>query len=219
MTNNNTTDLVQRYGNLAERLRIYKNDPTRKNEDYLWDGFGLIHNRIQTITETLGFYYERWAKFLQENPTIQDETIKKEIFGRITTLTTWGFVSIFSAIEFVMKQIVKDTKMEEFSEIKLDLQNEKRVYLDDIIKKSLEPSLVDRDELATWIALIKLRNIFVHNNGFPDSDKLYEPVKKYFTVFQKNQMTMSPYDIFYTFTEMIIDLYESWSQNYRKHYS
>ena len=216
MTDNNTTDLVQRYGNLAKRLKTHKDDSTQQNQDYLWDGFGLIHNRIQTISEILGFYYILWEKFLQENPTIHDETIKKEIFGRITTITTWGFSSIFSAIEFVIKQIIKDTQRKEFSNIKQDIKNEKRVYLEDIIKKSLGNSLVDNDELATWVALIKLRNIFVHNNGFPDSDKLYEPVKKHFTVFEKNKMTKSSYDSFYIFTEMIIDLYESWTQNYYK---
>ena len=214
--NNNTPVLVQQYGKLAERLRKYKDDPTRKNQDYLWDGFGLIHNRIQTISEILGFYYLHWDKFLQENPTTTDEIIKKEIFGRITTVTTWGFSSVFSAIEFVIKQIIKDTQRKEFSNIKHDIENEKRVYLEDIIKKSLEFSLVNNDELVTWIALIKLRNIFVHNNGFPDSDKLYEPIKKNFTVFEKNKMTKSSYDSFYIFTERIIDLYESWAQNYHK---
>jgi len=208
-------DLVERYDKLAKRLEIYKNDPKRNNQDYLWDGFGLIHNRILSVAEILSDYYRKWDVFLKNNPGLSDEIITKEIFGRITTVTTWCFISIFSAIEFTIKNIIKDSNRKEFSELKKNLINGDRIYLEDIVKKSMASKLVTKAELAKWVALIELRNIFVHNNGFPDSDKLYSPVKKHFTIFKKNKMTKGPYDNFFTFTEMLVDLYESWSKNYR----
>ncbi len=207
--------LVKRYDGLAKRLEIYKNDPKRNNQNYLWDGFGLIHNRILSLTEILSDYYRKWGVFLENNPSVSDEMITKEIFGRITTVTTWCFISVFSGIEFTIKNIIKDSIRNEFLELKNDLTDGKRVYLEDIIKKSLASNLVTEEDLAKWIALIELRNIFVHNNGYPDSDKLYDPVKKHFTHFKKNEMIKGPYDNFFIFTEMLVTLYESWSKNYR----
>jgi len=208
-------DLVKRYNELAKRLEIYKNDPKRNKPNYLWDGFGLIHNRILSLSEILSDYYKKWDEFLKNNPRVTDEMITKEIFGRITTVTTWCFVSVFSGIEFTIKNIIKDSDRNEFFKLKKDLIDGDRVYLEDIIKKSSDSKLVTKEELAKWIALIELRNIFVHNNGYPDSDRLYAPVKKHFTHFKKNEMIKGPYDNFFTFTEMLVTLYESWSKNYR----
>ena len=208
-------DLAERYRELAKRLKNYKNSPKGNNPNYFWDGFGLIHNRILTLAEILSEYYRKWNVFLEKNPSASDETITKDIFGRITTVTTWCFISIFAAIEFTIKNIIKDSVRNEFLQLKKDLTDGTHVYLEDVIKKSTASNLVASDDLPKWIALIELRNIFVHNNGYPDSDKLYEPIKKYFTCFKKNEMIMGPYDIFFTFTEMLVTLYESWSENYR----
>ncbi len=208
-------DLVKRYDGLAKRLKIYMDDPKRNNQNYLWDGFGLIHNRILSMTEILSDYYRKWNVFLEKNPSVSDEIITKEIFGRITTVTTWCFISVFSGIEFTIKNIIKDSVRNEFLELKQDLIDGKRVYLEDIIKKSSVSNIVVDEDLPKWIALIKLRNIFVHNNGYPDSDKLHEPIKKHFTHFKKNEMITGPYDNFFTFTEMLVTLYESWSKKYR----
>lgn len=97
-------------------------------------------------------------------------------------VTTWCFISVFSAIEFYIKKIIKDSNSSEFSILRSKLRNNSdkkdRVYLEDIIKKSVDANLVKKEELAEWMALIELRNIFVHNNGYPDNDKLYYPVKK-----------------------------------------
>jgi len=190
-------------------------DPKRNNVDYLWDGFGLIHNRIVSLTEVLSYYYKEWDKFLKNNPETTNEIIIKEFVGRITTITTWCFVSVFSAIEFIIKRIIKDSARPEFLKLKNELKKGNRIYLEDIIKQSQTSKLVTKEDLAKWIALIKLRNIFVHNNGFPDTDKIYSPMKKYFTIFKKDQMIMGRYDNFFTFTEMLVDLYESWSKKYR----
>ncbi len=208
-------DLVVRYSRLAKRLEIYRNDPKRNKQNYLWDGFGLIHNRILSVAEILSDYYRKFDVVLKGDQRLSNKIIIKEIFGRITTVTTWCFISVFSAIEFTIKNIIKDSDRKEFSELKKNLINGDRVYLENIIKKSIVSKLVTKTELAKWIALIELRNIFVHNNGFPDNDKLYGPVKKHFTTFKKNKMTKGPYDNFFTFTEMLVDLYESWSKNYR----
>jgi len=202
-------DLVKLYRGLAKRLEIYKNDPKRDNPNYLWDGFGLIHNRILSLVEILSDYYRKWNEFLITNPGVSDEMIVKEIFGRITTVTTWCFISVFSGMEFTIKNIIKDSARKEFLGLKKDLVNGNRVYLEDIIKKSTKSKIVTGEELAKWIALIELRNIFVHNNGYPDSDELYGLVKKHFTCFKKNEMIKGPYDNFFTFTEMLVTLYES----------
>ena len=212
-------DLVNRYGKLASKLTIYKNDPIRNNPKYLWDGFGLIHNRILSLSEILSSYYTKWDEFLKNNSQTPEDKIKKEIFGRITTVTTWCLISVFSAIEFYIKKIIKDSNRIEFSILSSKLRNDSdkknRVYLEDIIKKSVDANIVTKEELPEWMALIELRNIFVHNDGYPDNDKLYYPMKEKFMVFQKNEMTRGPYDIFYTFTEMLVTLYESWSRKYR----
>ena len=208
-------DLVKRYDELARRLEIYKGDPKRTNPEHLWDGFGLIHNRILSLTEILSYYYQKWDIFLKENPGLSKSIITREIFGRITTVTTWCFTSVFSAIEFTIKNIIKNSEQKEFFEIRKGLQNGDRVYLEDIIRKSKAVELITKEELSRWIALIKLRNIFVHNNGYPDNDKLYRPIKKNFTVFKKDEMIKGSYDIFFTLTEMLVDLYECWSKKHR----
>jgi len=207
-------DLVKRYGELAKRLKNYKNSPKGNNPNYFWYGFGLIHNRILSLTEILSYYYKKWNEFLENNPSISDEIITKDIFGRITTVTTWCFISTFAGIEFSIKNIIKDSTRNEFLKLKKDLIDGKRVYLEDIIKKSRVSNLVTSEDLPKWVALIELRNIFVHNNGYPDDDKLYEPIKGYFTNFKKDEMIMGPYDVFFTLTEMLVTLYESWSKNY-----
>ena len=207
-------DLVKRYGELAKRLKNYKNSPKGNNPNYFWDGFGLIHNRILSLTEILSYYYKKWNEFLENNPSISDEIITKDIFGRITTVTTWCFISTFAGIEFTLKNIIKDSTQNEFLKLKKDLMDGKRVYLEDIIKKSRVSNVVTSEDLPKWIALIELRNIFVHNNGYPDDDKLYEPIKRHFTNFKKDEMIMGPYDVFFTLTEMLVTLYESWSKNY-----
>jgi len=199
-------DLVERYDKLAKRLKNYKNSPKGSNPNYFWNGFGLIHNRILSLTEILSYYYKKWNEFLENNPSISDETITKDIFGRITTVTTWCFISTFAGIEFTIKNIIKDSTRNEFLKLKKDLIDSKRVYLENIIKKSRVSNLVTSEDLPKWIALIELRNIFVHNNGYPDDDKLYEPIKRYFTNFKKDEMIMGPYDVFFTLTEMLVTL-------------
>jgi len=128
-------DLVVRYSRLAKRLEIYKNDPKRNKQNYLWDGFGLIHNRILSVAEILSDYYRKFDVVLKGNQGLSNKIIIKEIFGRITTVTTWCFISIFSAIEFTIKNIIKDSDRKEFSELKKNLINGDRVYLENIIKK------------------------------------------------------------------------------------
>lgn len=207
-------DLVKRYGELAKRLKNYKNSPKGNNPNYFWYGFGLIHNRILSLTEILSYYYKKWNEFLENNPSISDEIVIKDIFGRITTVTTWCFISTFAGIEFTIKNVIKDSTRNEFLKLKKDLTGGKRVYLEDIIKKSIVSNLVTSEDLPKWIALIELRNIFVHNNGYPDDDRLYEPIKRHFTHFKKDEMIMGPYDVFFTLTEMLVTLYESWAKNY-----
>ncbi len=129
-------DLVERYSELAQRLKNYKNSPKGSNPNYFWNGFGLIHNRILSLTEILSYYYKKWNELLKNNPSISDEVITKDIFGRITTVTTWCFISTFSGIEFTIKNIIKDSTRNEFLKLKKELTDGNHVYLENIIKKS-----------------------------------------------------------------------------------
>jgi len=129
--------------------------------------YNEIRNTIILMSETLEKYQnitliELEGEFLQN------------IMLRIITITRWGYVAVFSIIEYTIKEIIAYNKNENFRDFIISWESGDFISFNNIIKRLKEMGIINDFELRNWDAHREIRNCIVHNNSIPNINVKYD---------------------------------------------
>ena len=85
------------------------------------NAFIMIRNYLKLTLELLNYYRDQW----RDRPII----LLPEDAERVITITRWCYISIYSIIEYVSKEIIRRKNHPKFRPINDRLKTGKRVYL------------------------------------------------------------------------------------------
>ena len=135
--------------------------------------FGLGQREAVLAHELLTFCLPHWSSALSTYPTPATiERTRGEVYDRIRSILTQQFISTMSLIEFSAKESLKTASS---SSLAAAIARAKgRVSLRLIVEKSRELNLISGTDLDTWLAVIVIRNMLVHNNGIATTSATYK---------------------------------------------
>ncbi|MBI2856479.1 MAG: hypothetical protein HYX93_06510 [Chloroflexi bacterium] len=216
-------------------LRLIKNAEEYNNElegrlsikgttfEPLSECFGMIHDRLLLSLEILHWYYSLWSKgergislekFHQGILSVEphpDEAVKQENAERVMEILRALYVLSMSSIEFSAKRAIDMNPSHALNQAVA-----RRIYLRDVMKKSMTLGLIDSVANSEWQDLIFIRNCVVHNNGISDSDRTLR-IEGMEIVVNKGRMIRGKLDTFAVLTRATLRLYRDWSLGFITH--
>ena len=134
--------------------------------------FSFVHNHILLGIELFDHYEKLWTS-ARIRPGISENEIRKirtENGERIKEVQKMIFIFGISGFEYVAKEYHR------LSPSKLGKLETRRwrIHLWDILKRSAELDLIEREQHKLWQGLLKFRNTIVHNNAISDTSEMYE---------------------------------------------
>lgn len=133
--------------------------------------------------------------------TSEPDQLTMEIIIRVMKM---GFIETISKIEFYSKKQLKETNQEYFKNLQDKQNQEKYIYLSQIIKDAEDSNKISKEDKKLWDFIIHIRNCLVHNGGFSDRDM--ETLIGEIEV-KKNKEIEGVIMDFYRITEKPIELY------------
>ena len=171
--------------------------------------FAMIFNGLTLTFELLSYYHTQW-KGLFVGTKEDIEKHRKENGDRVIMITRMNFINSASAIEFCMKETLKNFQNNPLASwFQQKLKKGKHVYLRSIVKKSNKMGIINNTELDFWTCILDVRNSLVHNNGIANKTELYN-IDGIKVEFVQGQMITGQLDFFPKITDKSVDLYASW---------
>lgn len=206
-------ELIEKLWKLRDKLKKYGDELENLEGDPGF--FGMCFNDVTLTLEVISYYYDAWKNPRQQVSQEEIDQIKDQNAERIMVITKWMFIAIVSGLEFDAKNRVKVTKRSEFNEIKNKLSQGDWIYFGEIIKTSRDNQLLPHERFNELDAILYLRHCLIHNNGISEKDSLYAPIKKKLKTFKEGKMIQGNLLTFYELSDMIIDYYNDWINQFR----
>jgi len=200
--------IIESYKKLKAKTHDY-GEELRKTKQYVQDVFSPVFNNTTLVLEVLDNYKTYWSKSYSGFSDDQIEKLKKQNAERIIEITKWSFIHIISCYEFSAKEIIKNTSLTEFADLKSKLQGGGRVYLGGIMEVSKNSHFISDDDYEKWDGIIFIRNCLVHNNGISDK-KASLDIGNVKINCEKDKMLSGKLDIFHNLCDTATDLFNQW---------
>lgn len=169
--------------------------------------FNIVHNHATMTAELLHYYKFIWSNKRNITSEVRERLVE-ENGQRVMEATKHTFISCLSAIEFSAKKALNDKQN------LLVIDWTKRVYLNQILKKSQSENWIDDDLKKKLDDMIFFRNCLVHNNGIADEDRaLFHPEGKLFQA-KDGQMLQNDLKLFLGYACFACDAFRIWSESF-----
>lgn len=166
--------------------------------------FAMVFNKATLALELLGYYYQIWEKHVRLHPE-EIEAKKKENWQRCNELLKHLYVMSMSVIEYSAKASVSLYADHSLAGT-LQRCRGRFLYLSDIVRNSVESSMVDGRD---WEGLIAIRNCVVHNNAIPEQTQTYR-IGDMEVRATAGIMLQGELDFFVRLTEVAVSRYFDW---------
>jgi hypothetical protein len=163
----------------------------------------MAFNHTTLCLELCDHFYNLWGSLAAPYGPARDEVIEQNS-QRIMEITKWCFMATISSMEFCARQATKSYPAV------LSMPARGRQHLWDIITKSRELQLVDRDTARGWNGLLELRNLAVHNNGVADKDMAVRLPNGFNLALRKGAMTKGDLLTFVRLSTWAVEAYAEW---------
>jgi hypothetical protein len=186
-------------GLLAKKHEVSRQEPPL-------EAFGIFFNYATHACEITSHYDAAWGALSANGLSVAEiERKREENKQRLGMIGKHLFISSMSAAEFAAKRTVAAYPL------LLDIRKKGRLYLGDIISRSVDQLLVDAPTKELWDGAIRTRNCVVHNNGIADETREWKYSDALSIKMTDGQMTQGTMMTFPRLTRWVICAYAAWS--------
>ncbi len=136
--------------------------------------FVFIQKHTMSSRDLLMLFGRSWARI---DPNMKAQEFKE----RVMLITRSNFIFSLSAVEYLLKLIVKESRTEPIVELlergRAKAEKKKgvfRIYLSGIMNESKRKKWIDQSQHDSWNGMIRLRNAIMHNNAFFDEETSFK---------------------------------------------
>lgn len=178
----------------AKKIGIQENEPPTS-------AFAMIFNTLTVAQELIHYYNEVWSQTTRTNsPTVEEA--KKENWQRIIMIQKMTFIEVMSSLEYDIKQYLLNNP-------KFIGSLPKRIYLSDVMNRSMDKGIISEPEHTKWAGVIELRNTVVHNNSISETTATYI-YPNCQIIFEKGKMIQGNLKLYPFLIDWLLDSYSSW---------
>ena len=201
-------DIIQLYLDIRNKIKKTQDDLQRdcniNQGDVPSSSLSKIFNSATLAYEIFPNYHTIWRR-TRGITQAETERGKEENAQRVIEIQKTIFVSSMSSFEHVAK-IYHQQKPNKLGKIKT---RSGRIYLWNIMDKSMKKKIIYKKDFKLWDGLIELRNSLVHNNAIAESNKTYN-YPKCKLIFKKNKMVQGDLKLFPNLMDWMIASIETW---------
>ena len=177
--------------------------------------FVFVQKHAMSSRDLLMLFGRSWARI--------DPNMKaKEFKERLMLITRSNFIFSLSAVEYLLKLIVKESRTEPIVELlergRAKAEKKKgvfRIYLSGIMNESKRKKLIDQSQHDSWNGMIRLRNAIMHNNARVDEDTIFR-IGDMNLETKEGDVASFPLVNYPEFVKILVSLTRSWIEAYLK---